>query len=114
MTIISEVRRGNFLGVVERSWRQSGYEIKSVNTSRKFPAIYAQSEDGFGVSLTIGGGGQAFFEIDSPCVEESDVADPRTPSNGPDYSGGPIPRPDVYDDFWSFGGGLSASVVGVS
>ncbi|MFB7274738.1 hypothetical protein [Streptomyces sp. NPDC056244] len=108
MTAISEARRGSFLGVIERFWRQSGYEIKSVNSSRKFPAVYAQSGDGFGISLSIGGGGQAFFEVDSPCVEESDVAQPATPANGPDYSGGPIPRPDVHDDFWSSLGGLSA------
>ncbi|MEV7684089.1 hypothetical protein AB0O64_36970 [Streptomyces sp. NPDC088341] len=114
MTVISEQRRGGFLGVVERFWRKSGYEITSVNTSREFPAIYAKSPDGFGLRLSIAGRGQAFFEVATPCVEESDVAKPRTRANGPDYSGGPIPRPDVYDDFWSSEGGLSASSVGIS
>lgn len=34
MTIISEERRGNFLGMVERFWKKSGYEIFSVNESK--------------------------------------------------------------------------------
>ena len=101
MTEISEARRGGFLGVVERFWRQNDYVIKSVNTSRKFPAVYAQSAEGFGVSLSVGAGGQVFFEVDSPCVEESAVADSSSKPNGPNYGGGPIPRPNVHDDFWS-------------
>ncbi|MFE4639931.1 hypothetical protein [Streptomyces sp. NPDC056730] len=109
MTAISEARRGSFLGVVERYWRQSDYVIKSVNSSVKFPAIYAQSADGFGISLSIGGEGQAFFEVDSPCVQESPVAAPASRPNGPDYSGGPIPRPDVHDEFWSSNAPLPTS-----
>ncbi|MCA1216829.1 hypothetical protein [Streptomyces sp. 8L] len=101
MTEISEYRRGSFLGVVDRHWRRSGYAIKSVNPSKEFPAIYAQSPDGFGISLSVGGHGQIFFEVDSPCVDESAVPEPRTPANGPDYRGGPVPWPDVRDDFWS-------------
>ncbi|WP_198533732.1 hypothetical protein [Streptomyces odonnellii] len=114
MTVISEQRRGGFLGVVERFWRKSGYEITSVNTNREFPAIYARSPDGFGLRLSIAGKGQAFFEVATPCVEESDVAGPTTPANGPDYRGGPIPRPDVHDSFWSSLGGLSAGVGGTA
>ncbi|MGW6458440.1 hypothetical protein ACWF94_21415 [Streptomyces sp. NPDC055078] len=37
MTIISEQRRGAFLGVVERYWKKSGYRITAVNDSRKHP-----------------------------------------------------------------------------
>ncbi|MFE2035321.1 hypothetical protein ACFXBB_19125 [Streptomyces scopuliridis] len=101
MTVISEQRRGGFLGVVERFWQKSGYEITSVNSSEEFPAIYAKSADGFGLRLSVAGKGQAFFEVATPCVEESAVADPTSQPNGPDYSGSPIPRPDVHDDFWS-------------
>ncbi|MGW2176591.1 hypothetical protein ACWCXX_00585 [Streptomyces sp. NPDC001732] len=36
MTIVSEERRGNLLGVVQRSWEKKGYAIKSVNRSQKF------------------------------------------------------------------------------
>jgi hypothetical protein len=104
MTEISAERRGAFLGVVERYWRGAGYDITSVHNSRVFPAIYARSPDGFGISLTIGGKGQAFLEAATPCVEFSAVAEPRTPANGPDYQGGPVPWPNVRDDFWSSSG----------
>jgi Ni/Co efflux regulator RcnB len=104
MTAVSEYRRGSFLGVVDRYWRGSGYVIQAVNSSKEFPAIYAKSSDGFGISLSVGGRGQIFFEVDSPCVDRSAVPDPRTPANGPNYQGGPIPWPNVRDDFWSSSG----------
>ncbi|MCM2412722.1 hypothetical protein [Streptomyces sp. RKAG290] len=104
MTVVSEERRGNFLGLVDRFWRDSDYRIKAVNRDVEFPAIYAQTSDGFGVSLSVGGKGQAFFEVDSPCVEESEVAESTTPPNGPSYEGVyPLPRPNVHSDFWSAG-----------
>ncbi|MEU0299229.1 hypothetical protein ABZ252_07105 [Streptomyces sp. NPDC006175] len=104
MTVVSVERRGNFLGVVERFWRNGGYHIKAVNKDSEFPAIYARTSDGFGVSLSFGGKGQAFFEVDSPCVEKSEVADPTTPPNGPSYEGVyPIPRPNIRSPFWSAG-----------
>ncbi|WP_406502087.1 hypothetical protein OHA04_18740 [Streptomyces sp. NBC_01590] len=104
MTVVSEARRGSFLGVVDRFWRRSGYRIKAVNKNVDVPAIYAQTKDGYGVSLSIGGEGQAFFEVDSPCVQESEVAESTTPPNGPGYEGVyPLPRPDVHSDFWSAG-----------
>ncbi|WSI68345.1 hypothetical protein OG471_22605 [Streptomyces sp. NBC_01336] len=103
MTIVSDERRGNFLGLVERDWRKRNFKIKGVNNDRDSPAIYAQTRGGFGVSL-IFGGGQAFFEVDSPCVEESDVAESTAPPNGPSYEGVyPLPRPNVHSDFWSTG-----------
>lgn len=103
MTKISESRRGAFLGVVEKFWRRNSYTIKSVNTSAKYPAIYAQSPEGYGISLSVGVEGQAFFEVDSPCVARSGV---REGASEPD---GPVPRPDVYDDFWSSSGSAPAS-----
>ncbi|MFI6724988.1 hypothetical protein [Streptomyces atratus] len=104
MTIVSEARRGSFLGVVDRFWRKSGYRIKAINNDVDVPAIYAQTKDGFGVSLIIGYEGQAFFEVDSPCVNESEVAESATPPNGPAYEGVyPLPRPNVRSDFWSAG-----------
>lgn len=101
MTVISKSRRGSFLGLIQRYWQKSGYRINDVNSSEKFPAIFAQSADGFGITLTVGDKGQAFFDIDSPCVRESPVSDPTTEPNGPDYRGGPIPRPNVRSEFWS-------------
>lgn len=102
MTIVSEARRGSFLGLVDRFWRKSGYRIKAINNDADAPAIYAQTKDGFGVSLIIGFKGQAFFEVDSPCVKESEVAESTTPPNGPAYEDVyPLPRPNVHSDFWS-------------
>ncbi|QNE75948.1 hypothetical protein F0344_16035 [Streptomyces finlayi] len=101
MTVISDGRRGSFLGVVDRLWRKGGYAIKAINSDREFPAIYAQTRRGFGVSLSIGGEGQAFFEVDSPCVEKSEVADSTSKPTGPAFEGEFIPRPNVHSDFWS-------------
>ncbi|MEV0495090.1 hypothetical protein [Streptomyces atratus] len=104
MTIISAERRGSFLGVVDRFWRKSGYKIKAINNDVDVPAIFAQTKDGFGVTLIVGGEGQVFFEVDSPCVKKSDVAEPATPPNGRSYAGVElIPRPNVHSDFWSAG-----------
>ncbi len=104
MTVVSFERRGSFLGIVDRYWRDTGYRIKSVNKDVEFPAIYARTPDGFGVSLSFGGAGQAFFEADSPCVEKSEVAESTTPPNGPAYDGVyPLPRPTLRSPFWSAG-----------
>ncbi|MFJ8616748.1 hypothetical protein ACIRD4_12915 [Streptomyces clavifer] len=104
MTIVSEGRRGSFLGVVDRSWRNSGYRIKSINNDPDVPAIFAQTKDGFGVSLIVGGEGQVFFEVDSPCVEESEVAESTTKPTAPTYEGMEhIPRPNIRSPFWSAG-----------
>jgi hypothetical protein len=100
MTIISQERLGSLLGLVQRFWEKSGYRIKSVDRDEKFPAIYAQSTDGFGIDLTVGAERQVFFEVATPCAKPSDVADPTTRPNGPDYDY-PIPRPNVHSDFWS-------------
>ncbi|MGW1468249.1 hypothetical protein ACWCPT_28335 [Streptomyces sp. NPDC002308] len=102
MTVISADRRGSFLGVVDRFWRRSGYRIISVRGDVEVPAIYARTGDGFGISLTVGGDGQVFFEADTPCVQESEVADPTAKPNTPSYEGMEnIPRPNIHSDFWS-------------
>uniref|UniRef100_A0A8D3WGS3 Lipoprotein n=4 Tax=Streptomyces TaxID=1883 RepID=A0A8D3WGS3_STRFA len=104
MTIVSPERRGNFLGVVDRAWRASGYRMKSINNDPDVPAIFAQTEDGFGVSLIVGGEGQVFFEVDTPCVEESEVAESTTQATAPTYEGMEhIPRPNIRSPFWSAG-----------
>lgn len=100
MTVVSEQRRGNFLGVVERFWKTSGYRIDMVNPSKEMPEIIATSPDGFGISVLIGYKGQAFFEVTSPCVEESKVAAPTKVATGRTYEG-EIPTPNVRSDFWS-------------
>ncbi|MEE1737319.1 hypothetical protein PUR49_12530 [Streptomyces sp. BE147] len=110
MTIVSADRRGSFLGVVDRFWRKSGYRIKAVNTDADAPAIFAQTKEGFGVSLIVGGEGQVFFEVDTPCVQESEVADSTSRATAPTYEGMEhIPRPNIRDDFWSAGASVARS-----
>ncbi|MFE6025671.1 hypothetical protein [Streptomyces niveus] len=101
MTVISEQRRGNFLGLVEKFWKKSGYEIYSVNPSKEFPAIFARTSEEFSITLTVGDKGQVFFEVDTPCVDESEVAPSTVEPNGPAYEGVALPRPNVRSDFWS-------------
>ncbi|MFI8765027.1 hypothetical protein ACIGN6_08910 [Streptomyces sp. NPDC053792] len=101
MTILSEQRRGAFLGVIERFWKKSGYEITGVNQDREMPAIFAKTSDGFQLALSVGYKGQVVFKIDTPCVKEADVAEPTTKPNGPAYPLGQIPTPNVRSDFWS-------------
>nr|WP_107420940.1 hypothetical protein [Streptomyces sp. CB03234] len=101
MTIISDERRGSFLGVIERFWKESGYKITAVRKSVDRPAIFAESPDGFGISLVFGHAGQAVFEVATPCVQQSEVAEPTTKPNGPAYPLGKIPTPNVRSDFWS-------------
>ncbi|MEV4943578.1 hypothetical protein [Streptomyces zaomyceticus] len=100
-TIISEQRRGNFLGVIERFWKKSGYVITGVNQSREMPAIHARTSDGFQLALNVGYKGQAFFDVITPCVERSEVAEPTSRPNGPAHPLGKIPTPHVRSDFWS-------------
>ncbi|MGW8490326.1 hypothetical protein [Streptomyces sp. NPDC055886] len=102
MTVVSAERRQTFLDRAETFWRKSGYRIKAVNKDEKFPAVYAVTRSGFGVSLSFRGKGQAFLEADSPCVAESKVAAPAAEPNGPAYKDVyPLPRPNVRSDFWS-------------
>ncbi|MEU9622342.1 MULTISPECIES: hypothetical protein [unclassified Streptomyces] len=104
MTIVSAERRQNFLDQVEKFWRKSDYRIKAKNNDEEFPAVYAQTKAGFGISVSFRGKGQAFFEADSPCVKESKVADSASKPNGPAYEGVyPLPRPNVHSDYWSTG-----------
>lgn len=104
MTIVSAERRGSFLGVVDRLWRKSGYRMKSINNDPDVPAIFAETKDGFGVSLIVGGEGQVFFEVDTPCVEKSEVAESTTQATAPTYEGMEhIPRPNIRSPFWSAG-----------
>ncbi|MFB6871082.1 hypothetical protein [Streptomyces sp. NPDC056323] len=104
MTIVSADRRQAFLDQIEKFWRAGDYRIKAKNKDEQFPAVYAVSKDGFGISVSIRAKGQAFFEADSPCVKESKVADSTSKPNGPAYKGVyPLPSPNVRSDFWSAG-----------
>ncbi|WSQ85907.1 hypothetical protein OG722_16690 [Streptomyces sp. NBC_01212] len=104
MTVISAERRGSFLGLVDRHLRKAGYRVEAMNNDVDFPAIYARSTDGYTVSLRFGGEGQAFLRADTPCVEESEVAESTTQATAPTYEGMEnIPRPNIRSPFWSAG-----------
>lgn len=75
MTVISAQRRGSLLGVVDRYWRNSGYRMRTVNNHVDAPAMYAETKDGFAVSLIVADKGQVHFDVNSPCVSYSEVAD---------------------------------------
>ncbi|MFD9601860.1 hypothetical protein [Streptomyces sp. NPDC059970] len=100
MTIISEERRGSFLGMIERYWESQGYKQLAVNRT-KSPAMYYRTPGGFNVRVLIGSNGQAFFEVATPCVNASKVSPPKAETVGPNYAGKRIPFPDVRSDFWS-------------
>lgn len=102
-TVISEQRRGSFLDVIERFWKKSGYEITGVNQDKEMPAVFARTPDGFELSVEVGYKGQAFLDINTPCVEKSPVAESTSQPNGPAYAPGAIPTPHVRSDFWSAG-----------
>ncbi|MFJ7997245.1 hypothetical protein ACIQ7D_08855 [Streptomyces sp. NPDC096310] len=101
MTIVSEERRGNLLGVLERLWKKRGYKITGTNPSKAHPAIFAQTPEDFRMSVVVGAKGQFFFSLATPCFIESEVAPPRTEANGTPFEGEHVPSPSVHSDFWS-------------
>ncbi|GGV90044.1 hypothetical protein GCM10015535_45160 [Streptomyces gelaticus] len=104
MTIVSAERRQAFLDQVEEFWRTSDYRIRAKNKDAEFPAVYAVTKDGFGISVSVRAKGQVFFEADTPCVKESKVAESVSKPNGPAYKGVyPLPSPNVRSDHWSAG-----------
>ncbi|MFE2939113.1 hypothetical protein ACFXKG_08645 [Streptomyces sp. NPDC059255] len=100
-TIVSEERRGNLLGVLERLWRKRGYEITGTNPSKETPAIFARTPEEFRMSVKVGAKGQFFFSLATPCFTESEVAPPKTEANGTPFEGPKVPAPSVHSDFWS-------------
>lgn len=102
MTEVSEERRGALLGHIERAWKKAGYVITKVNPDKRFPAIYADANDGvLKMSLTVGYKGQFFLDVQTACVKKSTVVPPKAAANGTDYYGTKIPEPNVRSDFWS-------------
>ncbi|MFI6704102.1 hypothetical protein ACIBJC_35090 [Streptomyces sp. NPDC050509] len=101
MTIVSEERRGNLLGVLERLWKKQGYEITGTNPSKEAPAIFARTPEDFRMSVVVGAKGQFLFSLATPCFIKSDVAPPKTAANGTPFEGEDVPYPSVHSDFWS-------------
>lgn len=100
-TIVSETRRGSLLGIVERDWRAQGYEIKNVNSNKRFPSIVASTPDSFSVEVSVGGEGQFFFGVTTPCFTRTAVAAPTARPNTAGREGQYPLRPYIHDDFWS-------------
>ncbi|WP_412077194.1 hypothetical protein ACLF6K_20300 [Streptomyces xanthophaeus] len=101
LTIVSEQRRGALMGVIERDWKGRGYVIKNVRADAEFPAIFAETPDGYILTLEVGGEGQFFLEAATPCLADHPVQDPTAKPNSPTRNVEFPPRPDVQDEFWS-------------
>ncbi len=109
MTVVSAERRGSLLGVVERDWKARGYRITSVDTDPDLPAIFASTPDGFQMRVAVGGRGQFFLSITTPCFTQSPVPAPAPGPNTPHRTGGYPQPPDIHDHFWSSRDPLPAS-----
>lgn len=102
MTVVSDQRRGSLLGVVDRFWRSSGYRMRMINNHVDAPAMYAETKDGFVVSLIVADKGQVHFDVVSPCVSYSEVDQSTSQATAPlDPEAEVIPRPNIHSDFWS-------------
>ncbi len=99
MTIISSERRGSFLGVLERHWKSKGYSL--VATGGNGLVAHFRTPDDFQLEVLIAPNGQAHLSVTTPCVEKSEVAQPTSRPNGPDYSQQELPAPNVRSSFWS-------------
>ncbi|MEU6059850.1 hypothetical protein [Streptomyces sp. NPDC047097] len=100
VTIISAERRGNFLGVVERHWRASGYRITSVREDKEMPAVFATSPEHFQISLEFGAKGQAHLGVTSPCVTKSEIVEPSREPLPPEARAAEG-MPYLHSGFWS-------------
>ncbi len=102
MTVVSPGRRGSLLGVVDRHWKREGFRLRLINSHADAPAMYAETKDGFAVSLIVADKGQVHFDVLSPCVRPSAVADSASRATAPlDPEAEFIPRPNIHSDFWS-------------
>ncbi|MFE7318489.1 hypothetical protein ACFU7T_36130 [Streptomyces sp. NPDC057555] len=101
MTVISATQRERFLEAVRRNWKGRGYMSTATRDNPENPAIFAATSKNFRMALAVGYKGQVFLDVVTPCMKESQVDPPKTKPNGPDYSGGKIPTPNVQSDFWS-------------
>ncbi|MCZ7414934.1 MULTISPECIES: hypothetical protein [unclassified Streptomyces] len=96
VTVISDQRRGNFIGSVEDYWKKRGYTILDVVNRDQNPAIYAETPEGFRVRILFGAYGQAHFKASTPCAIESEVSDV-------DWTRSEDAVPSVKSEYWSAG-----------
>ncbi|MFH8516507.1 hypothetical protein ACH4CE_15580 [Streptomyces gelaticus] len=101
LTVVSEQRRGNLLGLVQRYWERQGFRVASVNSDKDMPRIRARNADGFTVSLDVGSIGNVSVSAGFNCAENSAMT---YPTGTPGHPGGPKAeelRPRERSDFWS-------------
>ncbi|WDG30301.1 hypothetical protein N7925_19160 [Streptomyces sp. CA-278952] len=85
--------------------------MTAINSHFDAPAIFVKTQEGFQVSLTVADKGQVHFDVDSPCVRRSEVADSTSRATAfLDPEARLIPRPNIHSEFWSAGApGVAAS-----
>ncbi|MGW9119566.1 hypothetical protein ACWGRV_23545 [Streptomyces sp. NPDC055663] len=101
LTVVSEQRRGNLLGLVQRYWEGQGFRVVSVNTDKDMPRIGAKGPDGITVSLEVGSIGNVSLSAGLSCAEDSAMT---YPAGTPGHPGGPKAeevRPKEHSAFWS-------------
>ncbi|WP_329591918.1 hypothetical protein OG195_26405 [Streptomyces sp. NBC_01362] len=101
LTVVSEQRRGNLLGLVQRHWEGQGFRVVSVNTDKDMPRIEAKGPDGVTVSLEVGSIGNVSLNAGLSCAENSAMT---YPTGTPGRPGGPRTeevRPREHSAFWS-------------
>ncbi|MFF2330733.1 MULTISPECIES: hypothetical protein [unclassified Streptomyces] len=101
LTVVSEQRRGNLLGLVQRYWEQQGFKVVSVNSDKDMPRIRARHADGFTVSLEVGSIGNVSISAGLSCAGNSVMT---YPTGTPGHPGGPKTeelRPQEHSAFWS-------------
>ncbi|MFI6447357.1 hypothetical protein [Kitasatospora sp. NPDC050543] len=102
LTRLSKEKVGSLLGLVERHWKQRGYEVESVNP--KDPSIQVRTSKGYELRLVVGGEENiATFSSSVGDVKYHGEPYPFGPGDpAPTNSAG---QPDyglTYDDpFWS-------------
>ncbi|WP_371665347.1 hypothetical protein OG306_13825 [Streptomyces sp. NBC_01241] len=101
LTVVSEQRRGNLLGLVQRYWERQGFRVVSANSDKDMPRIRARDADGFTVSLEVGNIGNVSVSAGLGCAENSAMT---YPTGTPGHPGGPKAeelRPREHSAFWS-------------
>ncbi|MEU6016704.1 hypothetical protein ABZ826_22405 [Streptomyces sp. NPDC047515] len=101
LTVVSEHRRGNLLGVVQRYWERQGFRVVSVNSDKDMPWIRAKGPDGLTVSMEVGSIGNVSLSAGLSCAENSAMT---YPTGTPGRPGGPKAeelRPREQSAFWS-------------
>ncbi|MBO1416740.1 hypothetical protein [Streptomyces sp. FH025] len=97
LTVVSQARRAELVGAVERHWRRSGWTITSVNACRDRLGVAAGTPDGYRLVLNVGEFGEIGLVADSPGVARSERLGRSCEEGGI----GPASLPYVHCPYWS-------------